>query len=53
MKFSFTGEYVAIAFGPYTTDNTLIVYHTDAQDWQFTNVATNATHYLLVLRLQH
>lgn len=47
LKFGFTGETVAITFGPYTTDTTLIAYRVDGQDWQFTNVTTNATHLLI------
>jgi hypothetical protein len=47
LKFGFTGEYVAITFGPLTTDTTLIGYRIDGQDWQFTNVTTNATHLLV------
>lgn len=47
MKFGFTGEYVAITFGPYTVDTTLIGYRIDGQDWQFTNVTANAAHLLV------
>lgn len=47
MKFGFTGEYVAITFGPLTTDATLIAYRIDGQDWQLTNVTTSATHLLV------
>jgi hypothetical protein len=47
LKFGFTGEEVAITFGPLTTDTTLIGYRIDGQDWQFTNVTTNATHLLV------
>lgn len=47
LKFGFTGEQVAITFGPLTTDRTLISYRIDGQDWQFTNVTTNATHLLI------
>lgn len=47
MKFGFTGEYVAITFGPLTTDSTLIAYRIDGQDWQFTNVTSSATHLLV------
>ena len=47
LKFGFTGEQVAITFGPLTTDTTLIGYRIDGQDWQFTNVTTNATHLLV------
>jgi len=47
LKFGYTGEYVAITFGPLTTDTTLIAYRIDGQDWQFTNITTNATHLLV------
>lgn len=47
MKFGFTGNQVAITFGQYTTDKTLIGYRISGQDWQFTNVTTNATHLLV------
>ena len=47
LKFGFTGQQVAITFGPYTTDTTLIGYRIDGEDWQFTNVTTNATHLLV------
>jgi hypothetical protein len=47
LKFGFTGEEVAITFGPLTTDTTLIGYRIDGQDWQFTNVTTNATQLLV------
>jgi hypothetical protein len=44
LKFSFTGEQVAISFGPLTSNTTLVGYRIDGQDWQFTNVTTGATH---------
>jgi len=47
LKFGFTGEQVAITFGPNTSDTTLIGYRIDGQDWQFTNITTNATHLLV------
>jgi hypothetical protein len=47
LKFGFSGEYVAITFGQYTTDTTLIAYRINGLDWQFTNVTTNATHLLV------
>lgn len=47
MKFGFTGDRVAITFGNYTTDDTLVAYRIDGEDWQFTNVTTNATHLLV------
>jgi lysophospholipase L1-like esterase len=47
LKFAFTGQQVAITFGPLTTDTTLIGYRIDGQDWLFTNVTTNATQLLV------
>jgi hypothetical protein len=47
LKFGFTGDRVAITFGPYTDDTTLIAFRIDGQDWQFTNVTTNGTHQLV------
>lgn len=47
MKFGFTGNRVAITFGPETFDTTLVGYRIDGQDWQFTNVSTGATHLLV------
>jgi lysophospholipase L1-like esterase len=47
LKFGFTGNQVAITFGPNTIDTTLIAYRVDGQDWQFTNVSTGATHLLV------
>ncbi|KAH8799973.1 GDSL-like Lipase/Acylhydrolase-like protein [Hyaloscypha sp. PMI_1271] len=47
LKFGFTGNRVAITFGPETFDTTLVGYRIDGQDWQFTNVSTGATHLLV------
>lgn len=47
LKFGFTGEQVAITFGPLTSNTTLIGYRIDGQDWQFTNITTGATHLLV------
>lgn len=47
LKFGFTGQQVAITFGPYTSNTALIGYRIDGQDWLFTNVTTNATHLLV------
>jgi hypothetical protein len=44
LKFGFTGEQVAITFGPLTSNTTLVGYRVDGQDWQFTNITTSATH---------
>ena len=35
---------MAITFGPLTSNSTLVGYRIDGQDWQFTNITTNATH---------
>jgi hypothetical protein len=47
LKFGFTGEQVAITFGPLTSNTTLVGYRIDGQDWQFTNITTGATHLLV------
>lgn len=47
LTFGFTGNQIAITFGPYTIDTTLIAYRISGQDWQFTNVTSNATHLLV------
>ncbi|EDO02957.1 hypothetical protein SS1G_05434 [Sclerotinia sclerotiorum 1980 UF-70] len=47
LKFGFTGEEVAITFGPLTSDTVLIAYRVNGQDWQFTNITTSATHLLV------
>ena len=47
LKFGFSGKHVAITFGPHTIDTTLIAYRINGQDWQMTNVTTNATHLLV------
>ncbi|TVY84603.1 hypothetical protein LSUE1_G002205 [Lachnellula suecica] len=47
LKFGFTGQEVAITFGPLTTDSVLIGYRIDGQDWQLTNITSNATHLLV------
>ncbi|KAF4616262.1 hypothetical protein G7Y89_g15144 [Cudoniella acicularis] len=47
LKFGFTGQQVAITFGPLTSDKTLIAYRIDGQDWQLTNITTSATHLLV------
>ncbi|EMR80457.1 putative gdsl-like lipase acylhydrolase domain protein [Botrytis cinerea BcDW1] len=47
LKFGFTGEKVAITFGPLTSDTVLVGYRVNGQDWQLTNITTNATHLLV------
>ena len=47
LKFAFTGKVVAISFGKYTIDTTLVAYRISGQDWQFTNVTSGATHLLV------
>ncbi|KAH8597932.1 GDSL-like Lipase/Acylhydrolase-like protein [Bisporella sp. PMI_857] len=47
LKFGFSGQHVAITFGPHTVDRTLIAYRINGLDWQLTNVTTNATHLLV------
>lgn len=47
LKFAFTGNLVAISFGTYTIDTTLIAYRISGQDWLFTNVTAGATHLLV------
>ncbi|CAI6253216.1 unnamed protein product [Periconia digitata] len=44
LKFAFTGESVAITFGPHTTNTVLVAYRTAGLDWQLSNITTNATH---------
>ncbi|KAG9925827.1 SGNH hydrolase, partial [Aureobasidium melanogenum] len=47
LKFGFTGDKVAISFGPYTSQGVLIAYRFAGQDWLFTNVTANSTHQLV------
>ncbi|ESZ94800.1 Lipase, GDSL-like protein [Sclerotinia borealis F-4128] len=47
LKFGFTGQEVAITFGPLTSDTVLVGYRVNGQDWQLTNITTNATHLLV------
>lgn len=44
MKFGYTGQTIAITFGPHTVNKTLVGYRMDGMDWQFTNVTTGGTH---------
>ncbi|KAI0020678.1 SGNH hydrolase-type esterase domain-containing protein [Xylariomycetidae sp. FL0641] len=47
LVFGFTGETVAITFGNWTIDSTLIGYRVGGEDWSFTNVTAGATHLLV------
>lgn len=47
LKFGYTGQTVAVTFGPETIDTTLIGYRINGMDWQFTNVTTGGTHLLV------
>ncbi|KAF2689073.1 hypothetical protein K458DRAFT_461912 [Lentithecium fluviatile CBS 122367] len=47
LKFAFTGQNLAITFGPQTTDTVLIAYRLSGLDWQLTNLTTGATHHLI------
>jgi len=44
LKFGFTGNNVALSFGPYTDAGVLLAWRIDGQDWQFSNVTANATY---------
>jgi hypothetical protein len=44
LKFGYTGQTVAIKFGPHTINATLVGYRIGGLDWQFTNVTTGGTH---------
>jgi hypothetical protein len=47
LKFAFTGQNIAITFGPQTTNRVLIAYRVAGLDWQLSNITTNATHHLV------
>ena len=47
LKFGFQAQQVAIEFGNYTSDDVLIAYRLDSQDWMLTNVTANSTHLLI------
>lgn len=47
LKFGFTGQKLAITFGPLTSNTVLVGYRVNGQDWQLTNITTNATHLLV------
>ncbi|KAK2026679.1 GDSL-like Lipase/Acylhydrolase [Colletotrichum zoysiae] len=44
IKFGFTGQTVAVTFGPHTTTGTLVAYRVAGLDWMHTNVTAGATH---------
>ncbi|KAK2040317.1 GDSL-like Lipase/Acylhydrolase [Colletotrichum somersetense] len=44
IKFGFTGQTVAVTFGPHTTTGTLVAYRIAGLDWMHTNVTAGATH---------
>ncbi|KAL5354820.1 hypothetical protein ACLOAV_000911 [Pseudogymnoascus australis] len=47
LKFGFTGKEVGITFGPQTSNGVLVAYRINGEDWQFSNITTNATHLLI------
>ena len=47
LKFGFQADSIAISFGNYTSEGTLIAYRIDGQDWMLTNVTANSTHLLV------
>ncbi|KFY82921.1 hypothetical protein V498_08398 [Pseudogymnoascus sp. VKM F-4517 (FW-2822)] len=47
LKFGFTGKEVGITFGPQTSNGVLVAYRINGEDWQFSNITTNATHLLV------
>ncbi|WDK18106.1 GDSL-like Lipase/Acylhydrolase [Colletotrichum graminicola] len=47
IKFGFTGETVAVTFGPHTVSGTLVAYRIAGLDWMHTNVTAGATHLLV------
>jgi hypothetical protein len=47
LKFGFTGQDVAITFGPYTSPGVLVAYRVAGLDWQLTNITANATHHFI------
>ncbi|KAK1992348.1 GDSL-like Lipase/Acylhydrolase [Colletotrichum falcatum] len=46
IKFGFTGQTVAVTFGPRTVNGTLVAYRIAGLDWAHTNVTAGATHLL-------
>lgn len=44
LKFAFTGNQVAITFGNWTIDSTLVAYRIGGMDWNFSNVTAGGTH---------
>ncbi|KAK1973384.1 GDSL-like Lipase/Acylhydrolase [Colletotrichum cereale] len=47
IKFGFTGQTVAVTFGPHTVSGTLVAYRIAGLDWMHTNVTAGATHLLV------
>lgn len=47
IKFGYTGQTVAVTFGPHTTSGVLVAYRISGLDWMFTNVTAGATHLLV------
>ncbi|GLI78736.1 hypothetical protein PoHVEF18_007057 [Penicillium ochrochloron] len=44
IKVEFTGDKLAVSFGPSTTDGVLVAYRLGSLDWQFSNVTADATY---------
>ncbi|KAI2873814.1 CAZyme family CE2 [Aspergillus niger] len=44
IKLGFTGEQLAVSFGPQTSEGVLLAYRIDGLDWQFSNVTANSTY---------
>ncbi|KAF1962933.1 acetylxylan esterase [Byssothecium circinans] len=47
LKFGFTGQKVAISFGPLTTNGVLVAYRVAGLDWQLSNITSSGTHQLV------
>ncbi|RAK96932.1 SGNH/GDSL hydrolase family protein [Aspergillus ibericus CBS 121593] len=44
IKLGFTGEQLALSFGPQTSEGVLLAYRIGGLDWEFSNVTANATY---------
>ncbi|KAL4890162.1 acetylxylan esterase [Aspergillus ambiguus] len=44
VKLAFTGDKLALNFGPQTSENVLVAYRIGGLDWEFSNVTANATY---------
>lgn len=44
LKFGFRASNLAITFGNYTSDEVLVAYRLDGEDWALTNVTASSTH---------